>query len=714
MRKNEERENHYHQRQDNADEISEDNCHASSIPHVDIKSGSITGTNAATTSSASAAYNGGLSNQIQPDATCGLSDGDNLDVDVGSNQVEFFASSPLSFRSDDRYPAVNVKDPDLPPILTPPRQLEQSAREQLIDRERQARMERERARLMRRFTLTRETDEEEKKSVMNNDDFKLMSDFKNEHEKSGEDDEDFKSLACTAGEESDEEHCVSGANVESSSCNANCVKDDNSATKLGFTMERFLKNSLGVEDVENHLNVQAALDPLNLPDANTSEHEEEEGEEEEEEEEEEVGSVVSMEVRMCNSDLSVSCRIDNEEITNERNSDPNVEEGTASHHIPRLAQLTEARILVDMAEIDYASVGNMPPRSVRDEQQLPDLSGMSNASFDLTHTTAQESDASICAPSVRTRASSVENIHNQVIGNVMVSPGSNVVDQLPVENAASSASCNSAESNPIGILNGGNSLHNYGNLDAFLLEGDHEHLSSLPRSSPVSTMPFDECNVRKENNIIKNASPRQCEDPERYTLRPERCNAPLVPEDSDQTQLDGSSDHTYQFPNRLVRPGMIQLGNDARVLKGHRRAQTTPNIPSFIDDFDYCKYNSHEQTPNQSQIFGGAFDDVFSRKTSPRWNISHRRDSYMAIDPEENAPLLNVCVQNEEEKDPNGVFALDSMIESVFSSLRSMSTADFQAELNDCDRYSSSHIVKRGETHINKLHYLIQIFHFGN
>jgi hypothetical protein len=146
---------------------------------------------------------------------------------------------------------------------------------------------------------------------------------------------------------------------------------------------------------------------------------------------------------------------------------------------------------------------------------------------------------------------------------------------------------------------------------------------------------------------------------------------------------------------------MIKVGDDTKLSKGHRRAQTTPNIPSFIDDFDYCKYNNHEPTSIQSQIFGGAgtcFDDI-SGKTTSKWNlISH--PSYGAIDPEECAQFLNPSLQNEEEDDPNGVFALDSMIESVFSSLRSMSTADFQAEINDCDRYSSSHIMKRGELRI--------------
>jgi len=68
----------------------------------------------------------------------------------------------------------------------------------------------------------------------------------------------------------------------------------------------------------------------------------------------------------------------------------------------RLAQLTEAEIL-EMAEIDYASVGNMPPRSVRDEEQLlelsaPALAGLGQTSqifSEGTRTTVQESMASV-------------------------------------------------------------------------------------------------------------------------------------------------------------------------------------------------------------------------------------------------------------------------------------------------------------------------------
>lgn len=683
MAKDGESDNHHHH-QDHVDEMpNDDNCHgetSNSRPLVDNDSRSITAMNiAATNSSASATNDADSSHQIHPDATNCMRNTHSCDIDAVSDRAECFAASPLSFHSGDidiRYSTGNNKDPYLPRILTPPRQSEQSAKEQLIERERQARMERERARLKRQFTLSREKEEEEK-AIMNSVELKPRGDLKNDDE-----DEDSKSLACTAGEEeSDEEHDIKGVNTESAGYKTDSVNDDKSVTKLGFTMERFLQNnSMGVENMEVHPDLQAVSVPLPLPAAAASEHEEEE-----------VGSTVSIEVRMCHSDVSVSCRTDRDEITSESNVDLNVEEGMISHHIPRLAQLAEAQILVDMAEIDYASVGNMPPRSVRDEQQLPDLSGMSNASFDLTHTTVQESDTSICAPSVRTRTSSV--------GNAIVSPGeSNIMGQLPVDNVTSNASYNSIESNPSEILNGGNALDDNGKLDAIMLEGCDEQLSSSPCAPLVSTTPFDEYSFNQEDTTTKEEHlPHRSEDLGKGTLHPERCNA----EDCGDTQLDDSTVHIYKYPNRIVRPGMIKVGDDTKLSKGHRRAQTTPNIPSFIDDFDYCKYNNHEPTSNQSQIFGGAgtcFDDI-SGKTTSKWNlISH--PSYGAIDPEEGAQFLNPSLQNEEEDDPNGVFALDSMIESVFSSLRSMSTADFQAEINDCDRYSSSHIMKRGELRI--------------
>jgi hypothetical protein len=55
-------------------------------------------------------------------------------------------------------------DEHVPPMPPPPRQSEPTAREQLIERERQARLERDRARLKRQLALSRERDEEDKDS----------------------------------------------------------------------------------------------------------------------------------------------------------------------------------------------------------------------------------------------------------------------------------------------------------------------------------------------------------------------------------------------------------------------------------------------------------------------------------------------------------------------------------------------------------------------
>ena len=77
------------------------------------------------------------------------------------------------------------------------------------------------------------------------------------------------------------------------------------------------------------------------------------------------------------------------------------------NHEPRLARLTEAEIS-EMAEIDYASVGNMPPQSVRDDENhdilasFPDVSGGSSGfrgrgTFsEGTQTTLQESVSMTC------------------------------------------------------------------------------------------------------------------------------------------------------------------------------------------------------------------------------------------------------------------------------------------------------------------------------
>jgi hypothetical protein len=71
--------------------------------------------------------------------------------------------------------------------------------------------------------------------------------------------------------------------------------------------------------------------------------------------------------------------------------------------------------------------------------------------------------------------------------------------------------------------------------------------------------------------------------------------------------------------------------------------------------------------------------------------------SYGACDDEEKQCLISSKddATGLEESNKDRRFNFDSMVDSVFSSVRSMSTADFQAEINDCDKYSSSPVLAR-------------------
>jgi hypothetical protein len=162
-----------------------------------------------------------------------------------------------------------------------------------------------------------------------------------------------------------------------------------------------------------------------------------------------------------------------------------------------------------------------------------------------------------------------------------------------------------------------------------------------------------------------------------------------------------SSLESYNLPNRIIRPGMIKVASSSErsKSKGHRRAQTTPNIPSFVDDFDYCKYNDIGVTSNRGgQFFPSELDSQLQTNSHPHMNGDGNEEyfsNYGSVDME-NQPLLTL--KSEETR----VSAVDEMVDSVFSSVRSMSTADFQAEINDCDKYSSSPALSRGKLVIVK------------
>ena len=670
-------------------------------------------------------------------------------------------------------------DEHVPPMPPPPRQSEPTAREQLIERERQARLERDRARLKRQLALSRERDEEDQAfqdaeivrihsddSIANTSiralelDINIESNDHNHEIESIHDEEqnglmdgltletngnghghgqpdhdgvdvdgDGKSLACMIGDGGDDDNA--------NDCNRGILPNGNVSGEieekpvlpLGFTMERFLQDGIVVHDHTPPNDLQQ----LNLTgnDANDHNNPSDNGADADQE----TASIHIMDARTNTSELSSPVRIGSVDVEvdvdvnaiSQRDGNTNMGDRRVSHElIPRLAQLTEAEIL-EMAEIDYASVGNMPPRSVRDERHLPDLSGMSNASFDHTHTTMQESDAS-AGLSLQTRSSicSIEGEHHHE-DITQVSPLLNAT-RLPVNSFTSStintgvfeneidASCqvlgsDTSDRKPAAIV-GPIISHLKGDDDDKWPNDGHHTTGSF-----VNLAVFDNINSKQGTGSITSIPVESDDSDVDVTTSRTINNVPNVLESLHRGSIDGatndeythniaalgndldSSFESFNLPNRIIRPGMVKINGESKTSKGHRRAKTTPNMPSFVDDFDYCKYNDVESTSNTNQLFGSARWGLDTNSIPQGLSDTDSKKkcvAYGTIDPEEGQPLISTKVRSGEEShfEERG---FDNMVNSVFSSVRSMSTADFQAEINDCDKYSSSSVLSRGK-----------------
>ncbi len=72
-------------------------------------------------------------------------------------------------------------------------------------------------------------------------------------------------------------------------------------------------------------------------------------------------------------------------------------------------------------------------------------------------------------------------------------------------------------------------------------------------------------------------------------------------------------------------------------------------------------------------------------------------ESLKSKESEEHFPLLTV--ENSGDNLPISISHThtDDVMESVFSSVRSLSTADLEAEINDCDKYLASTVLSRGK-----------------
>jgi hypothetical protein len=388
--------------------------------------------------------------------------------------------------------------------------------------------------------------------------------------------------------------------------------------------------------------------------------------------------------------------------------------------LPRLAQLTEAEIL-EMAEIDYASVGNMPPRSVRDEQHLPsynDLTGLSRASHEfseVTHTTAQES-ISISLPSAGIQSGSTEgqDIENHSLDHSLVDDYLST-DSKDLENVMSPG----IESNMSVLVN--RSELSDGELDDRKPSADDLEIVSSSHGENIKWLHDD--NPSSSNDFV-NALASKEQDVKVAT--------------SESKVSLNSSTESYNLPNRTIRPGMVKMPakrrDSSRMV--HQRSLTTPNIPSFVDGFDYSKYNNNgpfslkqssaDAAANNASgldqklsLTNGSTDipkveyhvPVDPNTGSENYGATEsfqgngiRSDSRLlhmdsnGTDFEEARPLISFSANQVARTDRKE--SIDELVGSVFSSARSLSTEGYDNEFNHSDKYLKSNAFSRGKFYI--------------
>ncbi len=380
----------------------------------------------------------------------------------------------------------------------------------------------------------------------------------------------------------------------------------------------------------------------------------------------------------------------------------------------------------------------MPPRSVRDERHLPDVSG--SAFSEQTRTTILES---VSATTIDTRTSSAEFDEPCMssIGMDMNNSGEPTDDD-----------CDDGPSPNVSPIHHHHHPHNVA-VGVASIPPTEETLMS-----PVSNTSLD---VQGSENSIEGSV---MSDSDRKPAAVANMPAPKpnlgeinleddnMEDKSDNIQWPVSNGHdaieetvvvikestgstgSYALPNRTIRPGMIKvpplpLSNRSSAESStvfHRRAQTTPNFTSFVDDFDYCKYNDGGMNGHASDrpptMFGPLYDG-----NNPGPAVDGTRPTYV----QHNYGATNGGNHHGHEVDyvergdhifqplmpkSGSMITRDDMVDSVFSSVRSLSTADLEAEINDCDNYLASSILARGKSpdHLHSKYAHIIRSHFKN
>lgn len=374
-------------------------------------------------------------------------------------------------------------------------------------------------------------------------------------------------------------------------------------------------------------------------------------------------------------------------------SSRNEREYSFNDNAPRLARLTEAEIL-ELAEIDYASVGNMPPRSERDEQHLPsihDLSGlgrMSNTS-DQTHTTMVES-MSMASADIEISQSETNSRSSHFTGRAH-----GYAHSPDINTSLLSAPSVSNSSPPFAAVA---SLEQIDDLTLHMVMDN----SSNENNEYACKLPAEE-----NEKVAPKLSDGDLKPPARE-LSTIGCRVNLENGGVEMLNEKNASNDTYTLPNRIIRPGLGSGSKPARPSNSlHRRSQTSPNIPSYVDGFDYSKYK--DPSPQNDLERGENLEtDTFSRiSIHPNQSsfidygstiLQHDNGQGLHIKPpcpggegeggnEEHHPLLGMKRNRQE--------SIEDMVASIFSSVRSLSTEDIEADINDCDKYLSSNVLER-------------------
>lgn len=586
----------------------------------------------------------------------------------------------------------------------PPPPSEQTAREQLIERERQGRLERERARLKQRLAMSRERDEEDEAfaevdrlrgsiasveddsiDIMNLTDIDDEEEENDAHENtqdqaSMELQDEGNSIIVDEPRPTMNDLLASNTNIQDEALRSNILhsnkgerqsSDSNinenvttsanaAALPLGYTMERFLQDGVVVSSSNGQdssrppqrnedSNIDHGVLNSGIPSSNIVDNSDHNAgiSDNDSNTNHELVDLVSEHPSSSVAEVSVIAGIGNSSevlstspISHVASSDIGIADlgltnsiaGTSGNrnerdesfneNVPRLARLTEAEIL-DLADIDYASVGNMPPRSERDEQNLPsiqDLSGLGRVSniSDRTNTTMQES---MSAVSTEMNTDVVQNDgfrQNEDLNNDSfqdnlarlpgLDDGNDVVAAATAEHIIQSSDLDDntfdAKSGADAVMEQerGNDI----NDDAI----DHD------TKMPAKTSHDDAAKTNYEDTT-KTTNSDNVNTDEGYQINLE--SGMIEPSLSIMTRSEN-----YNLPNRVIRPGFVkaskQRSNENDSL--HRRSLTTPNIPTFVDDFDYCKYDNDDPP--------SVFDEESAQK-KPSFNVDNSKYGSMGL-----------------------------------------------------------------------------------